>query len=317
MFALLAARTVIDLTRDVTGQLPLANIANQANATFLSNVSGGSAAPSANTLPTTANALIKTNNTNGALVASLVTDDGTTHTYTGTGGSKSPLFTATGTVAGFGFFPQGTDPTATAGCNTATSICEYAPTAVTAYFLQKPAAAPTIASIKQTDTCASAKCVETFHIAPLVLSVTSNFTTAANTNLQTITGLSYTGPGSLAYKADITCDIYFHQNTAAVADAFGVQDVTTAPNEIDGTGFVQTAATTWSDTIMTALTTTTASNITTMTPSAITTNWHARLHLLVDQPSGTASAVNIMIKTGTAADTLTVMRGSDCTVTFQ
>ena len=46
--------------------LALTALATQTNATLLSNVSGITAAPSANALPTTANALIKTSNSNGA-----------------------------------------------------------------------------------------------------------------------------------------------------------------------------------------------------------------------------------------------------------
>lgn len=66
-------------TQDLTSSaVALGDVATQSNATFLSNVSGGTAAPSANALPATANALIKTNNTNGAMAASTVTDNGTT-----------------------------------------------------------------------------------------------------------------------------------------------------------------------------------------------------------------------------------------------
>jgi hypothetical protein len=137
----LGTPTALTLT-SATG-LPLGGLVAQANATLLSNVSGGSASPSANALPTTSNALIKTSNANGALAASLTTDDGTTSTYTGTGGTKSPAFTATGTTAGFADYPQGTTSAAVAPCNVATSICEQAPTAVTSYLVTKPGAAGT------------------------------------------------------------------------------------------------------------------------------------------------------------------------------
>ena len=247
----------------------------------------------------------------------MLSDDGTTATYTGTGGSKSPAFTSTGTTAGFVDFPQGTTSSAVAPCNTATSICEQAPTAVTSYLLTKPGAAPTIASFKQTDSCGSAICTESFRPAPQVLVVASNFVTAANTNLQAITGLSITGIASTAFKARFDCDLQYNQQTAAVADAFGIQDVTTAPTRIDATGFVQTAATTWVDSVLTNLATTTATNIVAMTPSAITTVWHAHLVATVQQPSGTVSVVQIMVKTGTAADTVTVQAGSSCLVVYQ
>ena len=75
---------------------------------------------------------------------SLFTDTGTTATYTGTGGLAAPVFTSTGTTAGFVDYPQGTTSSAVAPCNVATSICEQAPTAVTSYVVTKPGAAPTV-----------------------------------------------------------------------------------------------------------------------------------------------------------------------------
>lgn len=158
-------------------------------------------------------------------------------------------------------------------------------------------------------------------IAPgglLVLPVTSNFVTAANTNLQTITGLSFTFPATLALVAKIDCDLLYSQQTAAVADAFGFQDATVAPTNLAASGFVQTAVTTWVDSTLTASATTTATNIVAMTPSAITTIWHAQLHILNEHPSNASTSLfSVMAKTGTAADTLTVFRGSACTVSFQ
>src|SRR6266550_6857423 len=91
----------------------------------------------------TANVLVKGGGAGGAPANSLTTDDGTTSTYTGTGGTKSPAFTATGTTAGFADFPQGSTSAAVAPCNTATSICEQAPTAVTSYLVTKPGVSAT------------------------------------------------------------------------------------------------------------------------------------------------------------------------------
>jgi hypothetical protein len=78
-----------------------------------------------------ANVLVKGGGAGTAPTNSLLTDTGTTATYTGTGGIASPGFTSTGTTAGFMDFPQGTTSSAVAPCNTATSICFQAPTAVT------------------------------------------------------------------------------------------------------------------------------------------------------------------------------------------
>jgi hypothetical protein len=69
-------------TIQATALATVGGLPSQANATFVANVSGGSASPTAASLPTTANALVKTNNANGALAASSVIDNGTTVTTT-------------------------------------------------------------------------------------------------------------------------------------------------------------------------------------------------------------------------------------------
>lgn len=84
------------------------------------------------------NILVKGGGAGAAPTNSLITDDGTSATYTGTGGYKAPAFTSTGTTAGFVDFPQGTTSAAVAPCNVATSICEQAPTSVTSYLVTKP-----------------------------------------------------------------------------------------------------------------------------------------------------------------------------------
>lgn len=89
----------------------------------------------------TVNVLTKGGGAGAAPTNSLVTDDGTAATYTGTGGYKAPVFTSTGTTAGFADYPQGTTSSAVAPCNTATSICEQAPTSVTSYLVNKPGVA--------------------------------------------------------------------------------------------------------------------------------------------------------------------------------
>lgn len=88
----------------------------------------------------TVNVLPKGGGAGACPTNSLTTDNGTTSTYTGTGGTQSPAFTSTGTTAGFADFPQGSTSAAVAPCNVATSICEQAPTAVTSYLVTKPGA---------------------------------------------------------------------------------------------------------------------------------------------------------------------------------
>lgn len=79
-----------------------------------------------------ANILVKGGGAGSAPTNSLWTDDATTATYTGTGGTKSPVFTTTGTTAGFTALTQGTTSAAVAPCNVANTHCIQAPTAVTA-----------------------------------------------------------------------------------------------------------------------------------------------------------------------------------------
>lgn len=88
-----------------------------------------------------ANILIKGGGAGAAPSNSSITDNGTAVTTTDTGGYVGPTFTANGTTAGFADFPQGTTSAAVAPCNTATSICEQAPTAVTSYLVVKPGVA--------------------------------------------------------------------------------------------------------------------------------------------------------------------------------
>lgn len=115
----------ITVTGGVSGGIP-----------YFSSTTVESASPILNT-----NILTKGGGTGNPPTNSLWTDDGTTATYTGTGGTKSPVFTATGTTAGFVDYPQGTTSSAVSPCNVATSICEQAPTAVTSYLVNKPGVA--------------------------------------------------------------------------------------------------------------------------------------------------------------------------------
>jgi len=86
----------------------------------------------------TNNTVMKANAT-GNMVNSLEVDNGTTMTYTGTGGYSAPSYTATGSGAGFVTFTQGT----AAGHATANTVTLEAPAAVTAYEILLPAAAAT------------------------------------------------------------------------------------------------------------------------------------------------------------------------------
>lgn len=146
--------------------------------------------------------------------------------------------------------------------------------------------------------------------------VATNFTTAANTNLQTITGLTWNLP-AVATSYSFHCALSYSQGTANAAVAFGIQAATNAPTNIFANGTQQITvgppATTVTGTLAT-LSTTTATAIVTGTPGATATNYVAELDGTIENPAS-VNVINIMTSTATAADAVTVLRGSYCSIT--
>lgn len=159
----------------------------------------------------------------------------------------------------------------------------------------------------------------TCHLAPIVLNVgSSNFTTANNTNLQLITGLTSTMPASLAGKVSFDCTFEFSQGTGTAAVAFGVQGATTAPTNLAASGAIYPNTTTITTGTLTALASTTATAVVSVAPSATSTIWRAELNGLMEFPSNASPTVlNIMVSTATGADAVTVYRDSKCVLNFQ
>jgi hypothetical protein len=145
--------------------------------------------------------------------------------------------------------------------------------------------------------------------------VATNFTTANNTNLQTITGLSWTLDPTTARNYSFHCSLSYSQATANVAVAFGIQASTTAPTNIFANGTQQITvgppATFVTGTLAT-LTTTTAINIVSGTPGALTTNYTATLDGTIENPVTAPNNITIMVSTAAGADAVTVLRGSYC-----
>lgn len=145
--------------------------------------------------------------------------------------------------------------------------------------------------------------------------VTTNFTTAANTNFQLITGLAWTFPVSTALTIPFRCSLVYSQATAAVSDSLGIQDVTVAPTNGMFTGSAETALGTTAYGDLVAHASTTATAVVTFTPSATATTFNAYIDGLIEQPSnGSSSAFQIQIKTTASADAITIYRGSYCKV---
>lgn len=149
---------------------------------------------------------------------------------------------------------------------------------------------------------------------PAFTRVTSDFTTSGvGTALENITGLTFTIPASTALNVPFHCKLIYHQNVANAAVAFGLQDVTVSPTNIAASGVIYTSATVFAAANLPALATTTATAIVSGTPSAVTTNWNAEISGMIEAPSNaSSSAINFMVSTATAADTVTVLRGSYC-----
>lgn len=142
--------------------------------------------------------------------------------------------------------------------------------------------------------------------------VTSNFTTANNTSLQTITGLTFNLlPVALNYS--FHCSLSYSQATANVAVAFGIQSATHAATNIFANGTEQTNTTAFSGGTLATLSSTTATNIVSATPGATATNFTATLDGTIEEPAfDDGNIINIMVSTATGTDAVTVLRGSYC-----
>jgi hypothetical protein len=139
----------------------------------------------------------------------------------------------------------------------------------------------------------------------------ADFTTAANTNLQTV--LTFNLPAAAtAQNYSFSCDGSYSIATAAVAVAFGIQAATNAPTNIEAVGLQFTAAATPASATLATLSTTTATNIVSGTPAATATNNIIHLAGTIEEPAATANAINIMVSTATSADVVSVKRGFFC-----
>jgi hypothetical protein len=145
--------------------------------------------------------------------------------------------------------------------------------------------------------------------------VASDFTTANNSSLQTITGLTFNLPAT-AYVWKYHCALAYSQSTANAAVAFGVQAATTNPNNIFGVGEEQITAglpSTSTRGVLTGLNTTAATTIVSGTPGATGTNYMVMLDGTIENPAA-ANTVNFMVSTASGADAVTVRRGSECQI---
>ncbi len=157
----------------------------------------------------------------------------------------------------------------------------------------------------------------TYQVAgvPRIFAVAADFTTAANTSLQTITGLTWTLPANTTLNVPFRCWLAYSQATATAAVSFGIQSATIAPTNIFATGAIYRSTTAATYGNLPTLATTTATAIVTGTPTAITTVWKAEIAGYIENPSNASTnVINIMVSTANAARLVTVKRGSFCSV---
>lgn len=149
-------------------------------------------------------------------------------------------------------------------------------------------------------------------VSEIYFVASSDFTTANNTNLQLITGLTWTLPANTALNVPFECSFSYSQATATAAVAFGIQSATISPTNIQAQGTIQTNTTAFTDGNAT-VTNTTATAVVSATPSAITTIWNARIRGFIENPSNASTnVINVMVSTAAGADAVTVKRGSFC-----
>jgi hypothetical protein len=143
------------------------------------------------------------------------------------------------------------------------------------------------------------------------VAVATDFTTANNTNLQNIPGLSWSFPATAA-NYSFHCALLYSQATAAVADTFGIQAVNNAPTNIAALGDVALSiSNARSAGNLATLTTTTGTAFVGFTPTVTATTLNAYLDGTLELGAST-NTVNIMVSTGAGADAITIKRGSYC-----
>lgn len=139
--------------------------------------------------------------------------------------------------------------------------------------------------------------------------VAANFTTSGvGTALEVITGLAITVP-ALAANWTFHAHIAYSQAVGTAAVAFGIQAATNNPTNIFATGELFTAAGTVTTGVLATLATTTATTIVSGTPGGTGTNLVCDLYGTCEL-GASANTIQLLVSTATAADLVTVLRGS-------
>ena len=145
--------------------------------------------------------------------------------------------------------------------------------------------------------------------------VVADFTTANNTQFQTIAGLTLNVPAT-AYAWKYHCALAYSQAGGNAAVAFGIQAATANPTNVFGIGEEQIttgAPSTSARGVLAGLTTTAPTAIVSGTPGATATNYAVTLDGTFENPAA-ANSINFVVSTATGADAVTVKRGSECQI---
>lgn len=147
--------------------------------------------------------------------------------------------------------------------------------------------------------------------------VAADFTTSGvGTASEAITGLAYTLPASTALSVGVHCAGTYLQNIGNAAVTLGV-GFSGAPTNAQFQGIAETAVTAVGMLGGTAITTATTGAVVTMTPGGTATNYYFSIDGFIENPSlAAANTVTFYARTATAADTVTIRRGSYCSLVF-
>lgn len=137
----------------------------------------------------------------------------------------------------------------------------------------------------------------------------------STTNLQAITALAWTFPKNTNLTMSFHCSILWSQGSGPSAVAFGIGAPVVAPSNIAATGVEFTNTTTSTYGALPTLSTTTATNIVSATPNATGTVYITLLDGTAEfAANATAPQLGIFVSQATAANTVTIKRGSYCEI---
>lgn len=230
-----------------------------------------------------------------------------TLTCSDTAGIAAPKFISTGTTAGFVDYPQGSTSAAVAPCNTANSICEQAPAAVTAYVLNKPGVAPVNNNSAQVYSNASPG-VGAWAKMPQTAFLTGSAYTNATTGFTSVTGLSFSVEASTNYY--MTCQLTWQ----ASASTGGLKVQITGPASPTAVAINYTQTATTSATVAATFTSESATAFSTSLSDtlSVTTATNMPSVLTMGLVNG-ANAGTVQVQAAAdGAGTVTIQPGSSC-----